>query len=458
MMTEPPLVTGSMAVYPYSYALERKFRFTTRFDDPIELFRREGDYIHLPRAVCPIGEVDNRIQGEKVLFPKCPTPRPNQVKMFKDVKEFISQELSGVAVAQTGFGKTILGYLAAYTLQVKTLVITTKEDIFEQWIDGACGRKSQANPGGMNFLGLEWEEVGEIRGDKCQVVGTKFCVALVQSLCKEGRYPDWIGDDFGLVIFDECHRMPADYFKTVLEKFGAKVRMGLSATPDRKDGKEILLYTHVGPIRAQDETESLTPKVLRYMTGWECPKRYMIDEDTGHKTWRKIPHTAGKTTHIEKMLAEDPARNAMLLNAIVECREAGRSTVVFSTLIEHLQLLEQACNKLHKIPFKDMGLYKSEGTKEGKAERERVKTRPIIFTTYAMMSEGTNIPWLDTAILAIPRSDVRQAVGRIRREYEEKKFPVVLDFMDLDSPVFYGYANKRRDWYKSIGAEVVEMS
>ncbi|QIG76857.1 ATP-dependent RNA-DNA and DNA-DNA helicase protein [Rhizobium phage RHph_Y1_11] len=447
IMTEPPLSYGKTAVYPYSYALERKFRFTTRFNEPIELFRRDGNYIHLPRAVCPVGDNDNRHEGKKVHFPQCPTPRPNQKKMFASVREFIEQGLSGVAVAQTGFGKTILGYLAAYTLQVKTLVITTKEDIFQQWIEGA-----------RQFLGCKWYEVGQIRGDKCEVIDTTFCVALVQSLCKDGKYPDWIGDEFGLIIFDECHRMPADYFQTVIDMFPAKVRMGLSATPDRKDGKEIILYTHVGPVRAQDDTENLTPKVLRYMTGWECPMRYFTDPDTGHKSYRKIPHSPGKTAHIEELLVNDPGRNAMLLETIKEAYKSDRSHVVFSTRLEHLALLEQACNKLHGIPFKHMGIYKSESTKVGKEEREKIKAKPIIFTTYTMMAEGTNIPWLDTCSLALPRSDVRQAVGRIRREYEDKKFPVVFDFMDLDSPVFYGYANKRHDWYTSIGAEIVEMS
>lgn len=447
IMTEPPLSTGRTAVYPYSYALERKFRFTTRFDDVINLAVREGDYIHLPRAVCPIGDNDNRHEGKPVIFPLEPKPRPHQVQMFKEVKEFISEKLSGVAVAYTGFGKTLLGFLAAYTLQVKTLVITTKEDIYDQWIKGA-----------KQFLGCKAWEVGEIRGDKCEVIDTTFCVALVQSLCKDGKYPDWIGDEFGLVIFDECQRMPADYFQNVVSMFPAKVRLALSATPDRKDGKEVMIYAHVGPIRAAAQAEMMIPKVLRYMTPWECPKRWYRDDDTGQKVLKKVKHTAGKTAHIEEMLANDPVRNQLITTCIAQAYEAKRTHVIFSTRLDHLETLQHACNKLHGIPFKDMGVYKSAATKDEKAERERVKVRPIIFTTFAMMNEGTSIDWLDTCTIAMPRSDVRQSVGRIRREWENKKFPVVFDFMDLDSPVFYGYANKRRDWYISIGAEVVEMS
>ncbi|QIG66694.1 ATP-dependent RNA-DNA and DNA-DNA helicase protein [Rhizobium phage RHph_TM16] len=447
MMTEQPLETGKMAKYPYSYALERKFRFMTRFDDLVNLYQRDGDYIYLPRGVCPIGENDNRVEGADVHFPKKPQPRPHQVKMFKDVEEFIGQKLSGVAVAYTGFGKTLLGFLAAWKLQKKTLVITTKEDIYEQWIKGA-----------HEFLGVPKWRIGNIRGDKCEVIDTDFCVALVQSLCKEGKYPDWIGDDFGLIIFDECQRMPADYFQNVVTMFPAKVRLALSATPDRKDGKEIMIYTNVGPIRAAAEAELMIPKVLRYQTAWECPMRWVTDPVLKTKQLKKIPHTAGKTAHIETFLMNDQIRNKQIVQCIVEAYEAKRSHVIFSNRLEHLDMMLEACNKLHKIPYKDLGVYKSASTKEEKADRERVKVKPIIFTTYSMMNEGTSIDWLDTCTFAMPRSDVRQATGRIRREWEGKKFPVVFDFMDLDSPVFFGYANKRRDWYKQIGAEIVEMA
>ena len=62
--------------------------------------------------------------------------------------------------------------------------------------------------GATQFLGLPDHEIGEIRGDKCEVKGTKFVVAMIHSLSKEGRYPDWIAKEFGLVIFDECHSFP----------------------------------------------------------------------------------------------------------------------------------------------------------------------------------------------------------------------------------------------------------
>ena len=82
----------------------------------------------------------------------------------------------------------------------------------------------------------------------------------------------------------------------------------------------------------------------------------------------------------------------------------------------------------------------------------------MIFTTYTMMGEGTDVPWLDTCILAMPRADVRQPVGRIRREYPGKNPGVVMDLIDNDSPVFAGYAASRGAWYRRLGCVVKDMN
>jgi len=653
---------------------------------------------------------------------------------------------------------TVLGYYLAHKLRRKTLVITTKEDIYYQWLHGACGKVSPYNEKGANFLGLKEHEVGEIRGDKCEVVGTKFCVAMIQSLSKDGKYPDWIVKGFGFVIFDECfhpdhelltqegwkpvadvtkddqvmafdaetgacqfepvlrtverpfngslvrvhgqkfdtittpgheqplrrrrgdqwfldrtrmgdlclhsrvqlpiagtlkgegslsdlerlriafeadghhlytakktgrhtyrfsfrrgrkivrlrellaslgwdfslrvnargdtnitfqsdlllskdfdwfdpttdggrnnafleelqewdgwasevssfwqhpckaraewvqtlaqlagrdasvckvknrwrvrwsapqtwlesdglhreelpydgpvhcvtvpsgnvvtrlhgtisisgncHRVPADQFSSVASMFPAKLRLAVSATNDRKDGKELVVQAHIGPIRARTDYQLMVPKVLRFASGWDCPKTLRTDPVTGEKRVVRIPHEPGKTTHIEKMLAADPLRNQLIGRLVAGAHAKGRTTVVFSTLIDHLRSLHRILVKHNEISGKEIGFYIGCSTKAEREQRDREKVRPILLSTYNMMSEGTSLDWLDTAVLAMPRSDVAQAVGRIRREFDDKLFPVVMDVVDDDSPVFSGYAGSRLRWYNSIGAEVKDM-
>lgn len=445
--TDKPLLTKGWSEYPYKPILEKKYRFTSRFGDEILLHEvdKEKGVIRLPRGLCPIGEVDQRDWGQDVTFIRGPEPRPNQVDMFDAIENMAKLKQSGLVIAYTGFGKTVLGYKMAFELQKKTLVITTKDDIYKQWLTGA-----------EKFLGLEPHEIGEIRQDKCEVIDTKFCVAMIHSLSSEGKYPDWIVNDFGLVIFDECHRVPADSFSAVAGMFPAAVRMGLTATLERSDGKELLIQSHVGPVRAATEAQLMVPKVLRYNTNWACPRRASTNPVTGATEFKRIPHQAGKTAHIEKMVAADPERNHLIADIIKTVYEKGRKIVVFSTLIDHLQSMHRCCIEL-KISGKEMGFYIGATTKADKEAREKVKVKPIIFTTFSMMAEGTDIPWLDTCLLAMPRSRVEQPVGRVRREYEGKPDPIVIDMMDFDSPVFSGYVTTRRNWYKSIGAKVVDM-
>ena len=449
IMSQKPLSTGATAVYAFKPGLERKFRFNSRYGDEVLLHRvdKTTGMIHLPRALCPIGVLDQRVPGQVVHFGKAPIPREHQVKLFDATAAFLLKGQSGIVSAYTGWGKTVLGYHAAYILQRKTLVITTKDDIYKQWIDGA-----------EKFLGLKPHEIGEIRGDKCEVVDTKFCVAMIHSLSKDGRYPDWITKGFGLVIFDEVHRVPADQFQDVVDMFPAVLRLGLSATPERADGKELLVFAHIGPIRAKTEAQLMIPKVLRFKSGWECPRVLRSDPETGEKRVVRLPHEPGKTTHIEKMLAADSIRNHMIADLINSAYGKGRKTVIFSTLIEHLKALHRVTRETYGISGRHMGFYVGAHNKAEKEAREREKVKPIIFTTYAMMSEGTSLDWLDTCILAMPRSAVTQPVGRIRREFDDKLDPVVMDVVDSDSPVFHGYASARMRWYASLKCEVKDMN
>ena len=439
-----PGLTAASAWYPAEDIDPKDYLFTSRFGDTVSLCRENGKYTLLPRALCPVGDVDERVDGYPVQFRKTPAPRDYQKAVFDKTSQFIKAGESGIVCARTGWGKTLLGYHAAATLGVKTLVVTTKEDIFLQWMRGA-----------VEFLGCKPTEVGEIRQGKCEVLDAQFCVALVQSLSKDEKYPPEAFKDFGLLIIDEVHRMAADAFSEVMWMIPAKVRLGLSATPYRSDGKDVLLRAHIGPIRAEAGTEGLVPKVLLFNSGWQCPRRPKMVN--GKRVWLRVPHAFGKTALVEKILAGSVERNAMIGEMIFESWKKGRNLVVFSTTHAHLAALMKHANDLG-VPLDAMGHYRGATTKAEKAEQEACQSKPVVFTTYVMMAEGTDWPWLDTCILAMPRANIKQPVGRIRREYADKKFLVVCDVVDADSEVLAAYAQSRIKWYREIGAEYLWMT
>jgi superfamily II DNA or RNA helicase len=163
----------------------------------------------------------------------------------------------------------------------------------------------------------------------------------------------------------------------------------------------------------------------------------------------------GRDAHVRRMLFRDNARNAMVVRACRSAYDKGRFIVVFSDYIDHLERLYEAIRS-SGIPARDLGMYI--GTGVSKRDLDLALGKRVILATYGKMGEGTSIPWLDTCILAGPRADVIQPVGRIRREYENKQQPVVIDLVDDDSFVYKNYAESRARWYRSIDAEIKDCS
>jgi superfamily II DNA or RNA helicase len=439
-MSEPPMMTGASAVYEYSEALEKRFEAVSRFGDPFSMSKVVGKHLHLPRAVCPMG-LDLRVDGVAIDFTSSFVPRSvEQARVVSEVVACLKAGHSGVLQAPTGFGKTAVFSEVIAQLGIKPLIIVTKDDLQNQWIDAA-----------QKMLGLKPKEIGLIRQDTCQVEGRKFVIGMIHSLSIPGRYPQWILDEFGLVCWDEVHHISAESFSNTAQLFPSKLRWGLSATVDRVDGKEVLIFANIGPIRVKAHDLPMTPRIVQVMTNWMCPRVRKIDEEGRQKVVR-LPHSPGKCGHITKIISKDIGRNTRLAAITMACHAKGRRIVVFSDLLEHLDRFK---GMLSGLPSKDIGYYVG-GMKQ--SELDKSKACRIILATYHMMSEGSDIPWLDTAVLLTPRSDVRQVVGRILREHPDKQEPLVIDPVDDDSPVYAGYAKRRRHWYRAIGAVVAQAS
>lgn len=444
ILTEQPILTEASAVYPYSVDLQKKFTLTSRFGDVYRCFIRKEDKIYLPREIAPTGKIDRRGEGVKIDAKCIIEPRNSeQSRVIKESTDLLLKGRSHIVRAGTGFGKTACALKIAANVGKTTLIVVTKEDLYNQWLKEV-----------HKFWKIPKSEIGQIRQDVCDVAGKKVVVAMLHSLCKEGRYPSHVYRMFGLVIFDEVHRIAADSFMTVCNMVTAKLRLGLSATPNRKDGKDVVIFAHIGPILVKTDMVTLSPLVLRYKTGWKCPRIKKKNPLTGVYEYQKMNHTPGKTMHLSKKLAKDPDRNQMIVTLIKTAYKKDRDIIVFTDLRDHVDLIISLCVRAG-IPRQDLTPYIS-GMK--KSEIEKAKSIRVKVATWGMMGEGTDIPWADTCILGMPRSDVEQPVGRILREYPNKKTPVVFDLLDDDSPVFAGYATKRMSFYRKKKSEIKTMA
>lgn len=437
-----PLWTGAAAVYRYSAELKSRFTWTDRFGEQYEGWREVvrhhvGRCIDLPREACPLGP-DRRCPGVGISTRLAFRPKnAEQARVVSEAVEFLDDGLSGIIQASTGFGKTYVGASAVHHLGRKALVVVTKDDMVKQWRDDLC-----------RFLSLTPERIGLMRQNRCDVVGKDVVIGMLHSLAKDdGRWPDQVMRQFGLVVFDEVHRLPATEFVKATFQLPALWRLGLSATPERKDGKDALVRAHVGPVRVQAQLVPMAPKVLRWDTKWRVPRDRQTDE--------QIPHSGGRDAHVQKIMMRNVARNRLVCHAAQRCHEKGRHVVVFTKQLDHLECLEAMLREFN-VPSRDVGRYVG-GMKE--AERDEASVKPVVLATYGMASYATNYPWWDACVLATPMADVQQAVGRILREHEGKRQPVVIDLMDRDSNLYRRWAEQRERWYTSdaVGGTVVDL-
>jgi len=438
-MIKQPLETGAMAKYKYDPKLAKKYSFVSPFGDKVKLYESHDDSIYLPRNICPLGATNCMVEGEPCEFPNSIVPRNSeQTRVISEATQLLECGENFLLRAGTGFGKTICCLKVIANIGVKTLVIVPKTDLMDTWKKAI-----------MTFYNIPESEIGILQADKCQVQGKKIVIAMLKSISTPDRYPDWVYDEFGLVVFDEVHRLGAEKFSYACGLFPAKLRLGLSATTKRKDGKSVVFEAHIGPVRVETDLITLSPKVLLYRSNWMCPR-----VKNKHGEIVKLQHQPGKTMHLTKMLGKHKERNILLANIVKEAYKAKRTLVFFSDTLDHLNLMRKMCINMGVAPS-DTGMYVG-GMK--KHVLEIAKHKPIIFTTFKMMSEGTDIPWLDMLILAMPKADVEQVVGRVLREFPDKKEPVVVDIIDDDSPVFKGYAEKRLIFYRKKQAKIKTMN
>lgn len=446
-MTETMTVAASAAL-PYSEHLAKSLTFLDRFNEKYTLYRVEDGTIHVPRGFvnkadyCDMSKIGSPIYVENHFEPYGKVA-DDQVKVVAATHKLLDNGESFIVQAPTGYGKTYLGAEAVAYLATRTLIITTKEDIIDQWrtaIKDVCG--------------LPDDQIGVWRGDQTPEPQHRVVIALVQSLAKgPERYPAKMFEDFGLTICDEVHRMGAEHFNRSMWWVPSKYRIGYSATPYRKDGRENAFKLHIGEIKVKAKLDMVKPKIIAVATDWKVP---MV---SWYGTYQKMPHSPGKLGGLVKKMAKSKTRNNIIAQFAKAADAKARHTIIFSDSLAHLQALQEAFVgegiQPQRIGYY-VGLQNYSGSKAQKLhEREQAKTKHLILATYSMASEATDIPWLDCAILATPRSDVNQIVGRIRREFDGKKQPVVLDLVDTDSRVLSNYWKKRKQWYEDIGADIV---
>jgi superfamily II DNA or RNA helicase len=311
---------------------------------------------------------------------------------------------NGILCLPCGGGKTSTSLAIAAKLRRKTIVIVHKEFLANQWRE----RIAQFCPSST---------VGTIQGDVWDVEGHHFVIAMIQTLCVREHDPT-LFKSFGLLIVDEAHHIGAPAFSKTMFKLSTEYTLGLTATPERKDGLTRILYWFLGDIFYSMEQSTSEIAVNK------------IDFD--HYTYRSGPpmNKFGKVSiaHIVNHLVEIPERNKVILDHVRDAVSRNRNILILSDRRSH-------CEWFHSELGSDLsGLYMGGMTAE---QHEEASHKQIIIATFSLAYEGLDIPSLNTLFLVTPHSDVKQAVGRITRTSGRKEVFDIVDNWCVLPSMFY---------------------
>src|SRR5205085_5471601 len=167
-------------------------------------------------------------------------PRPYQQQA---INEWRRAERCGVIILPTGAGKSLVAQMAIELCGRSTLVVVPTIDLMNQWYDLllSCFRAEVGLIGGGYF------EIGAL---------------TVTTYASAFRFMERLGNQFGFIIFDECHHLPASVHRYASEMAIAPFRLGLTATPERADGADDELLQLIGPLVYRREAHELAGEYL----------------------------------------------------------------------------------------------------------------------------------------------------------------------------------------------------
>lgn len=327
---------------------------------------------------------------------------------------------------------TVLAINIICELKVKTLVVVHKTFLQNQWFNRI-----------QEFTG---KNPGLIRQNKQDVKNKDIVVGMVHSI--SSRNYNCL-DQFDMVVYDECHHFASPYFSKTLMKMNLKYTLGLSATPYRGDGLVKTLFDFMGDIIYKLERKNninVDVKIFNYFTH---DKLYVEK-----KRWIKgqiRPNVQKMITNMTNVKSRNEFTKRIIYSIL---NKNERKMLVLSNRIEHLKTLKKLIDIEIKNDEENKKIEKEElttsfyigGMKE--YELEESEKADIIFASYSMAEEGLDIKELNTLLLATPKRNIIQSIGRIlRKPIQECTInPMVIDICDNLS-IFENWTESRRKYY-----------
>jgi superfamily II DNA or RNA helicase len=333
-------------------------------------------------------------------------------------------------VLPTGAGKSYVGQMAIETVQRGALVVAPTIDLMNQWYDLLCAAFGEQG-GQIGLIGGGYYEPQDL---------------TVTTYDSAYSHMDRLGNRWGVVIFDECHHLPGEMYSHAAEMCLAPYRLGLTATPDRPDGRHVLLDALIGPqvyakgikdLAGDYLAEYVVEKIKVTLTPAEEEEyrharstfsNFLIDHGIvldGLAGWHRfVRESAISTKGRQAMLAHQRSKKLALgtsaklrtLDFLLK-KHARERTIIFTSDNDTVYAISAA--------FLIPAITHQTPTKERKAILEGFNRGDYLaLATSKVLNEGVNVPEASIAIVLSGSGSIRehvQRLGRVLRKREGKQ-------------------------------------
>jgi len=353
------------------------------------------------------------------------------IVMSTQVEEYYGFELDGnrrfVLGDFTVTHNTVMALKIVSEIRLKTLILVHKEFLMNQWIERIA-----------EFL--EGARVGKIQGPLFDITDKDIVIGMIQTIHSRD-FPASAFESFGLTIIDEVHRIGSEEFSKSLFKTITPYMLGISATVDRKDNMTDILYKFIGPKIYSEERAKDDPVCVRAI---EYRSNNDSVFDATEYDFRGMPKYS---TMISK-LSEYGPRSDFIVRVLADLLQENPQCQIM-ILGHNRSLLEYLYAAVgHRLPNTTVGYYMG-GMKQ--ADLQETEGRQIVLATYAMAAEALDIKTLSTLIMATPKTDIEQSIGRILRVKHAQ--PIVVDIVDSHE-LFKRQFQQRKMFYRKCQYDI----
>lgn len=231
----------------------------------------------------------------------------------------------------------------------------------------------------------------------------------------------------------------------VLNEVRAKYVLGLTATPNRQDGHQKIVFMIAGPIRHKvkpTHSDKFEQQVVVTQL-YHRPPTQMVGDN-------KRP----RISEVYRWLTEDQERTRKITIDIKAKVAKGKHPLVLTERRDHAEQINQL---LTENNLRTVILRGAMRAKERKAATELLNDAQVVVATGKYIGEGFDLPRLDTLFLVLPiswKGLLAQYAGRIHRESNDKKNVTIFDYVDSSIPMLERMFRKREKGYKAMGYQI----